>query len=75
LPCCGARDAVLTAEGIKDLQRQPPTKLKEGSPKFAASVGGKQAWYFDAANGIGWAILDYPDDIAAASAALRVDAA
>jgi hypothetical protein len=48
--------AVLTAEGIKDLQRQPPTKLKEGIAKFAASVGGKlEAWYFDAANGIGWA--------------------
>jgi uncharacterized protein with GYD domain len=68
--------AVLTAEGIRDLQRQPPTKLKEGIAKFAASVGGKlEAWYFDAANGIGWAILDYPDDIAAASAALTVDAA
>lgn len=33
--------AVLTPEGIKNLQKQPPTALKAGIAKFTESVGGK----------------------------------
>jgi hypothetical protein len=40
--------AVLTAEGLKNLQNQPPTALKTGVAKFVESVGGKlEFWYFD----------------------------
>ena len=39
--------AVLTAEGLKNLQKQPPTALKAGVAKFVESVGGKlEFWYF-----------------------------
>jgi uncharacterized protein with GYD domain len=68
--------AVLTAEGIKNFQKQKPTALKAGIAKFAESVGGKlESWYFDFSNHIGWAILDYPDDVSAAAAAMTVQAA
>ena len=40
--------ADLTPEGIKNLQKQPPTALKAGVAKFVESVGGKlEFWYFD----------------------------
>ena len=68
--------AVITPEGIKNFQKQKPTALKVGIAKFAESVGGKlESWYFDFAHHIGWAILDYPDDVAAAAAAMTVQAA
>jgi len=38
--------AVLTAEGIKNLQKQPPTALKAGVVKFVESVGGKLEFFF-----------------------------
>jgi len=63
--------AVITPEGIKNFQKQKPTALKVGIAKFAESVGGKlESWYFDFANHIGWAIIDYPDDVSAAAAAM-----
>src|SRR5262249_21430922 len=44
--------AALTAEGLKNLQKQPPTALKAGVAKFAESVGGKlEFWYFDYGGG------------------------
>jgi uncharacterized protein with GYD domain len=52
---------VLTPEGIKNLQKQPPRKL--------------ESWYFDFATATGWAIIDYPDDAAAAAAQMTVNAA
>ena len=68
--------AVITSEGIKNFQKQKPTALKAGIAKFAESVGGKlEVWYFDYANHIGWAIIDYPDDVAAAAAAMTIQAA
>ena len=68
--------AVLTPEGIKNLQKQPPTALKAGIAKFTASVGGKlETWYFDFATATGWAIIDYPDEVAAATAQMTVNAA
>ena len=70
------RRAVLTPEGIKNLQKQPPTALKAGVAKFTASLGGKlESWYFDFATATGWAIIDYPDDVAAATAQMTVNAA
>jgi hypothetical protein len=35
--------AVLTPEGIKNLQEQPPTALKAGIAKFTESVGGSSS--------------------------------
>jgi uncharacterized protein with GYD domain len=68
--------AVLTPEGIKNLQKQPPTALKAGIAKFTESVGGRlESWYFDFATATGWAIIDYPDDAAAAAAQMTVNAA
>jgi uncharacterized protein with GYD domain len=68
--------AVLTPEGIKNLQKQPPTALKAGIAKFTESVGGKlEAWYFDFGTSTGWAIIDYPDDTAATAAQMTVNAA
>jgi uncharacterized protein with GYD domain len=68
--------AVMTPEGIKNLQKQPPTALKAGIAKFTESVGGKlESWYFDFATSTGWAIIDYPDDIGAAAAAMTINAA
>ena len=68
--------AVLTPEGIKNLQKQPPTALRAGIAKFTKSVGGKlKSWYFDFSTATGWAIIDYPDDIAAATAQMTTNAA
>jgi hypothetical protein len=33
--------AILTAEGLKNLQKQPPTAPKAGVVKFVESVGGQ----------------------------------
>jgi uncharacterized protein with GYD domain len=68
--------AVITPEGIKNFSKQPPTALKAGIAKFVESVGGKlESWYFDFATHTGWAIIDYPDDIAAAAGQMTVNAA
>jgi uncharacterized protein with GYD domain len=67
--------AVLTTEGVKNLQKQPPSALRGGIAKFAESVGGKlEAWYFDFGATTGWAIIDYPDEIAAAAAQMTTNA-
>jgi uncharacterized protein with GYD domain len=68
--------AVLTAEGIKNLQKQPPTALKAGVAKFVESVGGKmESWYFDYGASTAWAIVVYPDEIGAAAAQISSNAA
>lgn len=68
--------AVLTAEGVKNLQKQPPTALRAGIAKFAESVGGKlEVWYFDYAGTTGYGIIDYPDEISAAAAQMTVNGA
>ena len=60
--------AVLTAEGLKNLQKQPPTALKAGVAKFVESVGGKlEFWYFDYGAATAYSVIDYPDEVAAAS--------
>jgi hypothetical protein len=57
--------AVLTAEGLKNLQKQPPTALKAGVAKFVESVGGKlEFWFFDYGESTAYSVIDYPDEIA-----------
>jgi uncharacterized protein with GYD domain len=68
--------AVLTAEGIKNLRQQPPTALKAGVAKFVESVGGKlEFWFFDFGNSTAYSVIDYPDEVAAATAQLSTNAA
>src|SRR5262245_39573997 len=68
--------ADLTAEGIKNLQKQPPTVLKAGVAKFVESVGGKlEFWYFDYGEATAYSVIYYPDEIAAATAQLSTNAA
>ena len=68
--------AVLTAEGLKNLQKQPPTALKAGVAKFVESVGGKlEFWYFDYGAATAYSVIDYPDEVAAATAQLSTNAA
>jgi uncharacterized protein with GYD domain len=68
--------AALTAEGLKNLQKQPPTALKAGVAKFVESVGGKlEFWYFDYGAATAYSVIDYPDEVAAATAQLSSNAA
>ena len=68
--------AELTAEGLKNLQKQPPTALKAGVAKFVESVGGKlEFWFFDYGESTAYSIIYYPDEIAAATAQLSTNAA
>jgi uncharacterized protein with GYD domain len=68
--------ADLTAEGIKNLQKQPPTALKAGVAKFVESVGGRlEFWYFDYGEATAYSVIYYPDEIAAATAQLSTNAA
>lgn len=68
--------AVFTQEGLKNFQKQSPTALKAGIAKFLESVGGKlEFWYFDYGEATAYAINDYPDEIAAATAQVSTNAA
>ena len=68
--------ADLTPEGIRNLQKQPPTALKAGVAKFVESVGGKlEFWYFDYGEATAYSIIYYPDEIAAATAQLSTNSA
>ena len=68
--------AVLTAEGLKNLQKQPPTALKAGVAKFVELVGGKlEFWFFDYGAATAYSVIEYPDEIAAATAQLSTNAA
>ncbi len=60
--------AALTLEGVKNLQKQPPTALKAAVAKFDESVGGKLLfWYFDYGESAAYSIVEFPDEIAAAT--------
>ena len=68
--------AALTAEGLKNLQKQPPSVLKAGVAKFVESVGGKlEFWFFDYGASTAYSVIEYPDEIAAATAQLSTNAA
>jgi uncharacterized protein with GYD domain len=67
--------AVLTTEGVRNLQKQPPTALKAAVAKFDESVGGKvEFWYFDYSESTAYSIVDFPDEIAAATAQASANA-
>src|SRR5947209_7309438 len=67
--------AVLTPEGLKNLQKQPPTALKAGVAKFVESVGGKlEFWFFDYGESTAYSVIEYPDEVAAATAQLSTTA-
>src|SRR5436309_7209357 len=67
---------VLTSEGLKNLQKQPPTALKAGVAKFVESVGGKlEFWFFDYGASTAYSVIEYPDEVAAATAQLSTNVA
>ncbi len=67
--------AVLTTEGVRNLQKQPPTALKAAVTKFDESVGGKlEFWYFDYGESTAYSIVEFPDEIAAATAQAAANA-
>ena len=67
--------ATFTVDGVKNLQRQSATGFRAGVAKFFESVGGKlESWYFDYGNSTAYGFVDYPDEIAAATAQAAVNA-
>jgi uncharacterized protein with GYD domain len=68
--------AEFASEGLKNLQKQTATGFRAGVTKFFESAGGKlESWYFDYANSTAFGFVDYPDEIAAATAQTTVNAA
>jgi uncharacterized protein with GYD domain len=68
--------AVLTSEGVKNLQKQPATALRAGVAKFAEAAGGKmEFWYFDYTENTAYSTINYPDEISAATTQLASNAA
>jgi uncharacterized protein with GYD domain len=68
--------AAFTIDGMKNLQKQSPTAFKAGVAKFFESVGGKlESWYFDYGESTAYGFVDYPDEMAAATAQASVNAA
>ncbi len=68
--------AEFTSDGMKNLQKQTATGFRAGVAKFFESAGGKlESWYFDYANSTAFGFVDYPDEIAAATAQRTVNAA
>jgi uncharacterized protein with GYD domain len=67
--------AAFTVEGMQNLQKQSATGFKTGVAKFFESVGGKlESWYFDYGDSTAYGFVDYPDEIAAATAQASVNA-
>jgi uncharacterized protein with GYD domain len=67
--------AEFTSDGMKNLQKQTATGFRAGVAKFFESSGGKlESWYFDYANSTAYGFVDYPDEIAAATAQTTVNA-
>ena len=70
------RAALTAAEGLKNLQKQPPTALKAGVAKLVESVGGKlEFWFFDYGASTAYSVIGYPNEIAAATAQLSTNMA
>jgi len=60
--------AVLTTEGMKDLQKRGATALRASVAKFVEAVGCKQeSWYFDYTESTAYAFQDCPDEISNAA--------
>jgi uncharacterized protein with GYD domain len=70
------RSSLRATEGLKNLQKQPPTALKAGVAKFVESVGGKlEFWFFDYGASTAYSVIGYPDEVAAATAQLSTNMA
>jgi uncharacterized protein with GYD domain len=68
--------AVFTPDGIKNLQKQSATAFKAGVSKFVESAGGTlESWYFDYAESTAYGFVEYPSEIAAATAQASVNSA
>jgi hypothetical protein len=68
--------AVLTTEGVKDLQKRSATGLRTNIVKFTESLGCKQEfWYFDPLNSTAYGAVDCPDEMAVATITTTVNAA
>jgi uncharacterized protein with GYD domain len=68
--------AALTIEGMKNLQKQPPTALRAGVAKFNESVGCKlETWYFDYGESTAYSFVDCPDEVSAATLQANSNAA
>jgi uncharacterized protein with GYD domain len=68
--------AVFTPDGIKNLQKQSASAFKAGVAKFVESTGGNlESWYFDYADSTAYGFVDYPSEIAAATAQASVNSA
>jgi hypothetical protein len=68
--------AAFTIDGMKNLQKQSATGFKAGVAKFFGAAGGKlESWYFDYGDSTAYGFVDYPDEIAAATAQTTVNAA
>jgi uncharacterized protein with GYD domain len=67
--------AAFTVDGMQNLQKQSATAFKAGVAKVFDSVGGKlESWYFDYGDSTAYGFVDYPDEIAAATAQASVNA-
>jgi hypothetical protein len=67
--------AAFTVDGIKNLQKQSATGFKAGVAKFFESVGGKlESWYYDYSDNTAYGFVEYPNEIAAATAQASVNA-
>jgi uncharacterized protein with GYD domain len=67
--------AAFTIDGVRNLQKQSATGFKAGVAKFFESAGGKlESWYFDYGETTAYGFVDYPDEIAAATAQASVNA-
>ena len=68
--------AAYNTEGMKHMQKISPSGQKTGVDKFIASVGGKlESWYWGYGSATAYGFVDFPDDIAAATAQATVNTA
>ncbi len=68
--------AVLTSEGLKDLQKRSATALRGNIVKFTESLGCKQEfWYFDPLNSTAYGGVACPDEMTIATITTTVNAA
>jgi GYD domain len=68
--------AVLTTEGVKDIQKRSATALKTGVAKFDETVGCKlESWYFDYLENTTYGFADCPNEMAVATLSAASNAA
>jgi hypothetical protein len=68
--------AVLTSEGLKDLQKRTATGLRANILKFTESFGCKQEyWYFDPFESTAYGGVECPDELTIATITTTVNSA